>query len=105
MNTYNARHCSLEPALEETYSYDSYSMKGQEVVFAPIVASGAEWIDSFLRDMRECGDLDCSDAIIDEWQAKFDEMGLPYNCVHRELDFEQLTLDRATKYFNNESYA
>lgn len=98
--TFNDRHCSLEPELDRLYYYETYTQEGRAGHVKPthIVSTGAEWIESFLRDMREWGHTDASDALVQEWQEKFDYMGLPYDCATRELDVDKMCLDRATKY-------
>jgi len=103
MMTFTDRHCSLEPELDQKYSYDTYTTtaNGRDVVPMKIVFTGAEWIEKFLDDYREFRGTDISEELIGDWQRKFDEMGLAYNCATQELNLDQLLMDRANKYFNN----
>jgi hypothetical protein len=96
MITLNNRHCSCEPELDQEYTYDTFTQRGYDAVPTTITRSGAQWAASFEKDIELNPDF--SDALTEEWQEKFDDIGFAFDCVMGELDMNKIVLDRATKY-------
>lgn len=90
--------CSSEPELDQEYIMETYTQKGVDAKPTRITAPGWKWIEDFHKDHKAWEHLDCHECIIDEWQAKFDDIGLRYNCRTQELDVDAICLDRACKY-------
>ncbi len=100
MMTFSPKACSLEPELDQLYTYETYKQVGYDAKPDKITNPGWKWIDLFHEELGISRGLDRDDLCTKEWQEKFDDMGLPYDCTTKELDVDKLCLDRATKYMN-----